>query len=265
MDTDQQLRKSISPFPRLSNFRDAGGLKTTDGRTLRAGVLFRSDELSRLNAEDCVQLRGLGIRLICDLRAPSESQKRRLRLPDASIRVVNIPLHERAIQDGNRQKLLGFLFRKTGGDQFRVFIRDYYHHLAFEQTARLGQVITLLAEEQSLPVLIHCTAGRDRTGLVVALLQLLVGVRYEAVMEDYLRTNESFGPRMEKFIRVMRAMTLFQVSPERMRLIMRAHPDFLNEVHDTLLKRYGSVEAYLREACGIAPETLRKLKDRLLE
>ncbi|SEM94942.1 protein-tyrosine phosphatase [Stigmatella aurantiaca] len=254
----------VHPFQRLSNFRDVGGLKTADGRTLRTGVLFRSDELSRLNAEDWVKLRGLGIQLICDLRSPGERQKRRLRLPDASIRVVNVPLHEQATQDGSRRKLLGFLFGKTGGERFREFSRAYYHHIAFEQTARIREVITLLAGEQSLPAVIHCTAGKDRTGFLAALVQLLAGVRYEAVMEDYLRTNDYFALRLEKFIRVMRVLTLAQVSPERMRLILMAHPDFLDEVHGTLMKRYGSVETYLREACGIEQDTLRKLKDRLL-
>jgi protein-tyrosine phosphatase len=83
-------------------------------------------------------------------------------------------------------------------------------------------------------------------------------------MEDYLRTNNYFGPRLEKLIKVMRVVTLPQVSPERMRLILMAHPEFLNEVHDTIVKRYGAVETYLREACGIDRDTLKKLKDRLL-
>lgn len=265
MEVARETREAVHPFQRLSNFRDVGGLKTADGRTFRAGVLFRSDELSRLNATDLLKLQGLGIKLICDLRSPGEShKKRRPRLPDESIRVVNVPIHEQATQDPSRRKLLGFLLGKTGGDRFREFSRDYYHHIAFGQTARIREVITLLSEEQHLPALIHCTAGKDRTGFLAALIQLLVGVPYEVVMEDYLRTNDYFGPRLEKFIKVMRVVTLSQVSPERMRLILMAHPEFLNEVHDTIVKRYGAVETYLREACGIDRDTLKKLKDRLL-
>ncbi|ADO75620.1 uncharacterized protein STAUR_7865 [Stigmatella aurantiaca DW4/3-1] len=78
------------------------------------------------------------------------------------------------------------------------------------------------------------------------------------------RSLDFFRPRLEKFIRVMRIMTLFQVSPERIRLLAGAHPEFLNEVHGTLVKRHGSVESYLREACGIEQDTLQRLKDRLL-
>lgn len=265
MEVAREIREVVHPFRRLSNFRDVGGLKTADGRTFRAGVLFRSDELSRLNTRDLLKLEGLGIQLICDLRSPSESQKRRPRLRDESMRVVNVPIHEQGPQGGSRRKLLGFLLGRTGGDRFRGFSRDYYHHIAFEQTDRICQVITLLSKEQNLPALIHCTAGKDRTGFLAALIQLLVGVPYEVVMEDYLRTNDYLGPRLEKFIRVMRIVTLSQVSQERMRLILMAHPEFLNEVHETIVKRYGGVETYLREACAIAHDTLQKLKDQLLE
>ena len=229
---------------------------------MRTGVLFRSDELSRLTDRDWATLQGLNLKLICDLRSPKESQKKRPRMaPDKVIRVVNIPLHEQATQD---RSLLGFLFGKTGGDRFREFSRTYYHHIAFEQTSRIREIITLLAKEDSLPALIHCNAGKDRTGFLVAVIQLLVGVPYELVREDYLRTNDYFKPRLEQLVKIMRVVTLFRVSPERMRLILMAHPEVLDEVHDTIVKRNGSVEEYLRRACEIDPDTLQKLKRQLL-
>lgn len=265
MEAARDIREVVYPFKRLSNFRDVGGLKTADGRTLRSGVLFRSDELTRLNAADLVRLREFGIGLICDLRSPGESRKRRPpRLPDGSIRVVNVPIHWQSTRDGSRGQLLGFLFGKTGGDRFQEFIRGFYHHIAFGQPARIHEVITLLSRERNLPALIHCAAGKDRTGFVAALIQLLVGVPFEVVMEDYLRTNDYFEPRLERFVKVMRVVTLSQVSPERMRLVMQAHPEFLNEVHETIVKRYGTVETYLRQACGIDQATLQNLKDQLL-
>ena len=255
----------VHHFEKVSNFRDVGGLRTVDGRTLKTGVLFRSDELSRMTNRDLAKLHEFNIKLICDLRSPEESWKRQARVaPHQAIRMVNIPIHEHGAPYGIRKQLLSFLFGKTGGDRFREFSRGYYHHIAFEQTSRIREVIRLLSKEENLPALIHCTAGKDRTGFLAAVIQLLAGVPYDMVMDDYLRTNDYFAFRLEKFIRVMRVVTLFQVPPERMRLILMTHPEFLEEVHATIVKRYGSVETYLCEACEIDRDTLQELKNRLL-
>jgi len=143
---------------------------------MKAGVLFRSDELSRMTRRDLSNLREFNIKLICDLRTPEECRKKRPRAFGRTVRVVNIPMYEQAEEDLGHTRLLGFLFGSDGGDRFDKFSRRYYHHLAFEQTARLGEVLTLLSREGSLPALIHCSAGRDRTGFVAAVIQLLAGV-----------------------------------------------------------------------------------------
>jgi protein-tyrosine phosphatase len=258
-------REVAAPFDKLSNFRDVGGLQTVNGQTFKSGMLFRSDELSRATARDLARLQALDLKLICDLRSPQEGRMRQSRrLREGSIQIAHIPLHAQATQDGSRRKLLGFLFGKSGGEQFRAFSRDYYHHIAFEQTSRIRELITLLAKEGNLPALIHCTAGKDRTGFVAAVIQLLVGVPHEVVMAEYLRTNDSFAPRLEKAIKVMRVVTLFQVSPERMRLILMAHPEFLAEVRDRIFAEHGSIEGYLRDACEIDRDTLQRLKAHLL-
>jgi protein-tyrosine phosphatase len=252
-------------FDGLSNFRDIGGVRTADGHTLKPGVLFRSDELSRMTERDLAKLEELDIKLICDLRSLQERQRKQPRTaPSKAIQIVNIPLHDQATQDGSRKKLLGFLFGKTGGDRFREFSREYYRHIAFEQTARIREVITLLSNEQHLPAVIHCNAGKDRTGFLAAIIQLLAGVPYDVVMEDYLRTNHHFERRLERFIKVMRVATLFRVSQERMRLILMTHPEFLDEVYGSIIKRHGSIEEYLCEACEISRDTLQRLRKLLL-
>ena len=250
-------------FEKLYNFRDVGGMRTTDGRTLKTGVLFRSDALSRMSARDQATLQALNLKLICDLRAPKESQKRPAPRK-IDVAVINVPLHEQPMHDRIHREVRGFLFGKSGDEEFHVLTRDYYRHLAFEQTARMREVITLLAKEESLPALFHCTAGKDRTGLVAAVIQLMVGVPYEAVLEDYLRTNDSFAPRLDKIVRFLRVLTLFRASPERVRTVLKAHPRFLDDVHAQIVERFGTIERYLSEACAIDTETVRRLKTRLL-
>ena len=246
-------------FDRLSNFRDIGGVETKDGRRVRTGMVFRSDELTHITRRDVAKLDELGIKLICDLRAPAEIKEPRRA---HSIDVVNVPLNDH--EDGSRKKLLGFLFGKTGDDQFRAFTRRCYHLVAFENATRVGNVIRLLAKDGHLPAIIHCAAGKDRTGFVAAVLLLLLGVSYEHVLADYLRTNDQYEARLAKLIRVMRVATLFQITEKRMRLVLMAHPEFLDDVHDKIVEIYGSVDAYISNACEIDHATVQKLKDHLL-
>lgn len=262
----RKISENLSPFEKLSNFRDIGGLNTLTGRVMKAGLVYRSDELSRLTVGDVARLRGYGIRLICDLRSPKEVRRQPARrLSGEAVRVVNIPLLDPVTHEVSRKALLGFLIGADGADRFHEFSRNYYHHLAFEQTSRVGEVIRLLAEEENLPALIHCSAGKDRTGFVAALIQLLAGVPYEQAREEYLKTNDYFRPRVDRFIQVMRVFTLRQISTERMRLVMMAHGEHLDRVHGGILSRYGSMEGYLRDACGVDAAALRRFQARLLE
>jgi len=213
-----------------------------------------------MSGEDVAKLRDLGIRVICDLRSHEESRKRQPR--GLSIRLVNIPLHEQ--HAGGLKDLYRFLFRETGEARFREFLRGYYHHIAFEQTARIGEVVRLISEECNLPALIHCRAGKDRTGLVAALIQLVLGVSYEDVRAGYLRSNDYFEPRLNKFIRVVRAVTFRQVPERRIRMILMAHAEYLDEVYEGILGRYGSVEEYIQNGCGIDALILERLRRLLL-
>jgi protein-tyrosine phosphatase len=253
-------------FDRLSNFRDFGGLPAANGQTLTAGLLFRSAELSRLTAHDAAQLRAAGIKLICDLRAPGESRKKPPhRLAEQGFRIVNIPIHDQPTHDALRKRLLRLLVTKTASERFPQVMRDYYHHIAFERATFAGQVITLLARDGSLPALIHCTAGKDRTGLLAAILQLLAGVPFAFVMTDYLRTNDAIRPEVERAIRLLRLLSLFQIPADRMRQMAMAHPDPLHQVYEHLIQRHGTIEQYLTSACNVDFATLQQLKRRLVE
>ena len=249
-------------FERLINFRDVGGARTADGRVFKTGVLFRSAALSRMTAQDAAKLDGLGIKLICDLRSPEESKKRPPR--GSRIRVVNISLHDPQVQDHSRLEMLRFLLDDDDGKRFREFIHEYYRHIAFDRTSEVREIVSLLAGDDALPALIQCSAGKDRTGLISAIIQLLVDVPYEKVQSDYVLTNDSYAPQVRKLVRLVRILTLGRVPAERVRLLVGAHAELLDEVHRAIMTQHGSVETYLRAACGIDPRTLEMLKTRLL-
>jgi protein-tyrosine phosphatase len=227
----------------VSNFRPVAGL--------RPATVYRSDDPWRFPESSQVLLQQHSIRKICDLRSLRESRKRPAPLSPPA---VHIPFE----QPGEFE-VLRCLFGRTGEHRFRELIRGFYHQIAFEQTQKIRQVAELLSSPDNLPALIHCNAGKDRTGLTAAILQLLNGVPYDVVRADYLRTNDQFRIRIDRFIKRLRVITLYQVPEQRMRVIAMAHAEYLDEVHARILKDYGSVEAYI----GLNPATLDRLRTNL--
>lgn len=261
----QALGEMKLSFDKLVNFRDMGGLKTEDGRILKTGILYRSDDLSRMTENDLKNLDECRIKVICDLRSPKEHKTKQSRLlPHGRFRVMNMPLHLEGTQASKRQ-IIDFFFGRAGAEHFKKFSRAYYRYMAVESTLEIKKIIDLLAQEQNLPVLIHCTAGKDRTGFISALIQLIAGVPYPIVVQEYLVTNDLYKSRLEKLSKVMSWLTLFQVKPERIKLILMANKECLDEVFSDMLQKYGSIDRYLIRACGIDQSTLRKLRELILE
>lgn len=227
----------------VSNFRPVAGLKP--------GTLYRSDDPWRFPDTSSVLLRDHGINRICDLRSPKEASKRPTRTP---AQTIHIPFDQ-----PGELAVLSCLFGRTGEDRFRELFRNFYHQIVFEQTGKIRQIVELVANAENHPVLIHCNAGKDRTGLSVAIVQLLAGVPYDVVRADYLRTNELFQDRLDRFIRRLRRITLYQVSEQRMRTIAMAHAEYLDQVHAKILKDHGSVESY----SGLDQATFKGLRTNL--
>lgn len=248
----------------LPNFRDIGGLTASDGVMLKTGVLYRSAELAKLADADRTTLRASGIGLICDLRSSGRSRRKPADLaPDHGMRIFNVPVLDSPEWEPSLRKIFQFLLRRDGMERFDAFNRDFYHHFAFQQSARVGEVLRLLADDSHGPALFHCQAGRDRTGIIAALIQLLAGVPYDVVRADYLRSNDCFEPRLDEFIRGMRRLTLYRASHERLRWVLTARGETLDEMFETLHTRYGSVERYAGEACGLDDQTVAALRRRL--
>ncbi|WP_121663767.1 tyrosine-protein phosphatase [Metabacillus litoralis] len=255
----------IQHFEKIYNFRDIGGIKTEQGSTLKQGVLYRSDKLSSMTPSDLEKLKKFKIKTILDLRSEKEYNKNKpILLSAEEINSVNIPLLPIETQDANFRKFLSFLFRKTGADDFKNFTREYYHSIAFYQTPQIKKILTLISDDKNWPVLINCSAGKDRTGIIASIIQSLVQVPYQKVLEEYLLTNDYYKHRLDIFIKVMRWMTLFHVSPERTEFILKAHPEVLEQLYTNIKERFGTIEAYLMEACQLEVEILDRLKQNLV-
>jgi protein-tyrosine phosphatase len=263
---DSQPDQRLIKLQGANNFRDMGGYTTRDGRSMKRGLFYRSDDLSHLSDDDLEKLRQLNIKTICDLRAPNERKSKPDRIPqNAGIRVVHAPICPHQKDPNGFQRWFLLVTSRFRNFDPEDFMREYYHRTAFDNAAQIGEIIAIFSNKNNLPALVHCAGGKDRTGYIAALLQLFVGVPWKTVLEDFLLSNRLMKSRSEKIIRQLRWISLFQVRAELLRPIMVAYPHYLERIMDDVLKAYGTIEEYLNRACGVSHDTIRNLRQQLLD
>ncbi|MFE9169841.1 tyrosine-protein phosphatase [Streptomyces kebangsaanensis] len=251
----------------VRNFRDVGGLPTVDGRRVRQGVLFRSGHLAHATDEDAAFLGALGLHTIFDFRNAADVT---LEGPDVElpgVRHVSLPLSDpadgaefwRMVRDGDLDQLRGILADGKGAHRmiasYRMIIKG--------RTDEHSRVLHALADD-SVPVLMHCAAGKDRAGLSIAVTLLALGVERDAIVEDYLESNAKH--RRYKVRRSGTSPSAY--SPEVMELLsplFDARAEYLAAALETIEETWGGVDPYLERGLRLAPETRERLRERLLD
>ncbi len=166
-------------FERLHNFRDLGGYPTADGRQVRWGRLYRSDSLGKLSGNDLEQFAAIGVRTVIDLRHSWEVDKWG-RLPDAGgIEYHNYSIEHRPYDQSKLSSVI---------DPVR-FLADRYAEVASDGSAEIGQTLRVIAAAGSAPLVFHCASGKDRTGIIAALVLSMLGVSEGDIVADYALTG----------------------------------------------------------------------------
>jgi protein-tyrosine phosphatase len=254
----------VLPLAGGVNFRDLGGYRTTDGRWLRRGRLFRSGVLSYLTPEDQESLQRLGVKVICDLRRPEE----RRREPTAWPHPVELIEWADEPQEGVRRGLdwAGI----TSADSARARMLALYQAMPSWLESRVRILIEQLAQGNA-PLLFHCSAGKDRTGFCAAVVLHCLGVPRETVLADYELTDRAVD--LEALIRRHYTATLGLTDPEHpllavahetLRPVMRADRDYLQAALLEIETRHGTIEAYVGEQLQVPSATIEALRDALL-
>lgn len=248
------------------HFRDLGGHLTTSGRRVRRGQLYRSGDFSNLTEQDLHHLRGLKIVSVCDLRSEDERQRSPNRWPAdqaAKVILLNVVADLRA---GNRQLWQTLLSDFTAEGAHNTMV-EVYRRMPQACAPGLPMLIERLLEPDALPVVIHCTAGKDRTGFVSALLLLALGVPRDVVYRDYLLSTE-FHANERALAVITRELTVrlgMVPDPEAIRPLITVNPEYLDAALDAITTTYGSLEAYLAQAGGLDDAKLARLHELLLE
>lgn len=247
----------IEPGPRrlpldgAVNFRDLGGYRTDDGRRLRWGRVFRSDSLAELSDRDCAQLQALGLRTVCDLRGEPERVQKPNRTLGANVRTQAIGF----MPQGGDALLAGARDGRIGPADIEQRVQDIYRDFVVEQSASFARLLQLIAEADALPLVYHCTSGRDRTGFATAMLLAALGVPGATIEADYHLSND--------YRRDLTFQVGGTVAPEVMAALTQAHPSYLAAAFAAIDQLHGSTERYLREVLGLT-DTLRARLEHLL-
>lgn len=244
------------------NFRDLGGYQTQDGRFVKWGRLYRSGELPKLTDADLATVEDLGIKLVCDLRAPGEVAIGPDRLP-AGVESVSIPIVDdsqdpvairEAVLAGDVSALGAPGELLTEGNA--KFVTDFSDSYA--------TLMERVMDPASQPTILHCTAGKDRAGLGAALVLLTLGVPEKTVMEDFLLSNQYRAAANQRTLAQLAAL-LDPSEIEVMRSILEVRPEYLQAALDTMKEEYGSVDGYLRKGLGITPKERARFQKLMLD
>lgn len=238
------------------NARDLGGLPTLDGRRVRNGALLRSAELNKLTARGAGVLRDHGIATILDLRSTRERLKRPLadgHLPGATLAFFD---HETSGADLERLRAKGDVARAD----VHAMMLDIYRRLPWEQAGSFRLLFELVETGQT-PLLFHCAAGKDRTGVAAALLLCALGVKRSAIYDDFMMSEHCFDANRARF--AGNGTDALLLRPE-WDPILHTHPGYLDAMFG-VLEHKGGLDGYFADTLGFDAVRIERLRNRVLE
>lgn len=246
----------LIPLADIHNFRDLGGYETAEGRRTRWRTLFRADSLSHLSGADLETVRGLALRTVIDLRTEPEAEKWG-RFP---LDVYPVDYHHLSLMDvlwDPEEAPPG-----DGGPEVARFLHGRYLEMLDSGAANLAFAVNLLTRPHALPAVFHCAAGKDRTGLLAAMVLSALGVPDDVIVADYALSGAALG-RLFSWAERSRPEVLASLR-EAPAAHLAAEPDAMAAVLASVRERYGSARGFL-SGLGLTDARLGALEDALLE
>lgn len=240
------------------NFRELGGYHTRDGKTVQRGRLYRSSKLDRLTEQGKAQIQALGIKSVIDVRGMAEVEQHPDNLPE------DVDYHHLPIEPENDTvgSLRDYFFNKS---RLREGMFRMYHDTFIETCPEMfGQAIQLIADANQTPVIFHCTAGKDRTGLISAMVLSLLGVPDETIIADYTLSNHSYQHLRDYTEERLGQLSKLGIKADDLWPLLVCDPEFITSSLVHIRGHYGSIENYLIKKGGISPETIALLRENLL-
>lgn len=251
------------------NFRDLGGIVCAGGRPLRPGRLLRSGQMSHLTAADLALLAGYRVGLVCDLRSAGERDEAKNLWPEPGAVQTLIPGAKAGHPEAARPSTWGELLRDPAfdGEAARQYLIAGYSLMPAAYAGLLAELFAHLERGEEAAVLIHCVAGKDRTGFVCAMLLAALGAPREAIAADYLASRAMVPGKKGVYLHSRRPLgpSFPAHAVDAIAVLAGVEACFLDASYAALEASHGSVEAYLSEAAGLAPALRERLRERLLD
>jgi len=249
----------------VENFRDYGDYATAVGKRLKAGRLYRSASHGRATDADLAVIEALNLAVIVDLRRPGERERDPARRPARfSGQVIQNDVGESAGDDP------WWTFVRScdlSEDAFRGYLMNYYREAPFvaRHVDLFARYFQALADAEG-PVLIHCAAGKDRTGVLAALTHHVAGVHEDDIVEDYLLTNnpERIAARAPMVAELIAAETGRTPTDAAIRAAIGVEAEYLAEAFRAIAAEHGGADAYLERVLGVDGAMRQRLQERLL-
>jgi protein-tyrosine phosphatase len=228
------------------NFRDLGGYLVADGRRIRWGTVFRSGTTHRLTTIDHRRLAQLDIKTVIDLR----SNRERSDFPHALADVPTVKYYAR-----NHERVTGNLTRMLkqqdiSPEGMRTAMLDLYRDLPYQFAEGYRQIFSVIGTG-SLPLAFNCAAGKDRTGVVAALILMCLGVTWEDVVHDYLLSDQFVGDTLRMFGWSTGGDISGAYNPAVVSALFGVSLSYLESMHEAIISRSGSMENYFRSSLGL--------------
>ena len=242
-------------IPGIQNFRDLGGYSSyPTQKKVHWGMLYRSAEIDKLKPCSRKELKNIGIRTIIDLRSSVEANRQSPLQQE--FKVIHIP-----IPTGDMEYILkGVQEQKIKSDTVYRIVEQMNRELISNYTKEYRRIFDILLDKNNYPVVIHCSSGKGRTGIVSALVLASLGVDEDIIMEDYRLSNDYFNiPAASRY-----AYQLPARSQEAITTLFSAREDFLNAAIEEMERRYGDTDTYLQRGIGLTKEERKRLQDILL-
>jgi protein-tyrosine phosphatase len=255
------VAERILPVEGGINLRDLGGYVGLNGRPVRWGRVYRSGMLHHLPPIGWQMLANLGLRWVCDLRSEIEVEQNPTVLPPGTaVSPLSLPVQS---PDSRVRQLYSVWRNRNQLDQ--ILFEIYTRVMLDNNAAIIGDILRQLANAGNLPFLYHCTAGKDRTGVVTAVLLCLLGVDDETIIADYSLSNAHYDQYYDTLNQDIQRMSSLGFDVDQRHPLFLAQPQMMADTLAYLRQQYGSIERYVRQQAGLDEQTIVQIRENLLE